>query len=284
MKAISKNVSVDSKSVDPEIDNEGEEDDGEDEIRLDGAIHESIPITFEFSDMRVEQTEGICLLLRGLLSNPTDAYRAACSITAQTVVGTVVCCEGENDVFALATVLPVVTHADDAGGVGKLLKGVEVAAAELVSKGGAGAASGQRILDALSEAAAATTGLFLHVRISNLPLGLVSPMHRNLQEDLAWAREQQEGDFTALSSLLLLSRGSLSDSCDLGKGAVDVTQNSAVLFDCFDDEIMAQEAVASILYRPSHSSGSPVVASLVPLATIPKAVQAITELVPAASI
>lgn len=81
------------------------------EISLEGSVaHESIPVTFEFRDMRHEYSESIRLLLRNMVSNPSLAYEAACIITAQTAVGTVVCCEDESDVFAFATIVPMAVH------------------------------------------------------------------------------------------------------------------------------------------------------------------------------
>ena len=92
---------------------EGDDDNDveEEEIALEGSVaHESIPVTFEFRDMRQEYSESIRLLLRNMVSNPSLAYEAACIITAQTTVGTVVCCEDENDVFAFATIIPMASH------------------------------------------------------------------------------------------------------------------------------------------------------------------------------
>ena len=61
-----------------------EDDDDGDEIKLEGSIeHVTEKFTFEFNDMREEYTEGICVLLRTLVQNPTKAYELAKSISAQ---------------------------------------------------------------------------------------------------------------------------------------------------------------------------------------------------------
>ena len=65
---------------------DGDDDDGDDddEIKLEGSIeHVTEKFTFEFNDMREEYTEGICVLLRTLVQNPTKAYELAKSISAQ---------------------------------------------------------------------------------------------------------------------------------------------------------------------------------------------------------
>ena len=90
---------------------EDEDDLKEVVISLEGSVaHDSIPVTFEFRDMRHEYSESIRLLLRNMVLNPSLAYEAACIITAQAAVGTVVCCEDESDVFAFATIIPMAVH------------------------------------------------------------------------------------------------------------------------------------------------------------------------------
>ena len=90
-----------------ESDSSSEEQDG---IPLGKTVeHISEQYTFEFNDMRESFTEGVCTLLRSkFIPNPTTAYHVACDITSQTVVGTAIVCEGGDDVFAFATVLPMV--------------------------------------------------------------------------------------------------------------------------------------------------------------------------------
>lgn len=97
---------------------EEEEEDGSDEeedeeIQLEGSSgkHESIPVTFEFTDMKAGEEDYIqsirMLLRRSLFANPSTALSASESIARQTAVGTAVVCEGERDVFAFASVLPI---------------------------------------------------------------------------------------------------------------------------------------------------------------------------------
>lgn len=122
----------------------------------------------------------------------------------------------------------------------------------------------------------------IHARISNLPLGLVAPIHRNLWEDLQWSRSHGEeleseeaGHFKPISHLLLITTCSNPPS---GSGEVqDVTHRSSLLLDNFDDDIFLQESVAAMLYKPSHS-GVHLVAMLVPTSSITACIQQIANL------
>ena len=75
------------KGGESESDSDHDDDrDDADEIRLEGSIeHITEKYTFEFNDMREEYTEGICVLLRSLIQNPTKAYELAKTITLQSM-------------------------------------------------------------------------------------------------------------------------------------------------------------------------------------------------------
>ena len=98
-------------------DSEGESEGDEDGIGLDNSKveHISEEYTFEFNDMREGFTESITTLLKArFIPNPKAAYQVACDITSQTAVGTVIVCEGGDDVFAFATVLPLINQKNGA--------------------------------------------------------------------------------------------------------------------------------------------------------------------------
>ena len=68
-------------------DEDDDDDDDEDEIKLEGSIqHVTEKYTFEFNDMRDEYTEGVCVLLRSFIQNPTKAYELAKTITSQSML------------------------------------------------------------------------------------------------------------------------------------------------------------------------------------------------------
>jgi hypothetical protein len=167
-----------------------------------------------------------------------------------------------------------------------MLAAVQKAAEALLIKSAANETARQ-MLDCVGGANLGLTGLYIHARISNLPLPLVAAMHKNLVEDVAWARthkDEVEGaqDFAEMQYVLLLApcapaAGDHAPVRDATGGAA-----ASLLFDNFDDELLAQEAVSSIFFRPGHSS-TPLVAALIPFASISNCVQSITDLVQANS-
>lgn len=62
---------------------ESEDDEGGEDISLIGNVMDEEEFTFVFNDMKEDYTEGICVILKTLFPNPTDAYSVACSVTAQ---------------------------------------------------------------------------------------------------------------------------------------------------------------------------------------------------------
>lgn len=161
---------------------------------------------------------------------------------------------------------------------------------------------------------ASITGLYLHSRISNFPIELVAPLHRNLFEDILWAQKRDEEeeiegakDFEKMEQVLLIAQlssdhrsslgqknkkekkekhhenGKKEEEEEGGKGMIgageDVTNGyTSLLFDFFDDEILLQQSGASLRMKPSFSKTSIVVA-LLPLSSLEKSCKAIEGLV-----
>jgi hypothetical protein len=106
--ALERQQNADADADDGDEDDDEEEEDEEGGIPLDSNIeHVMEEFTFEFNDMREEYAEGVCMMLRKLVVNPTEAYNLASLVAQQSIVGTVVNCEGGQDSFAFATVLPL---------------------------------------------------------------------------------------------------------------------------------------------------------------------------------
>ena len=259
-------------------DDEDGDDDGE--IRLQGAVeHISEEYTFEFNDMRDEFATGICTLLRSLVVNPTEAYKLASAISAQTTVGTAIVCEGEHDVFAFATVLPFARQK-----AGPLFQILQHLGRGLAALNGERRSPGIELLtECVAGAQGGVTGIFVHQRFSNLPLELISHLHRNLDEDLGWAQQlhnsdsdgnaaaQEASDFKSLQFVILLA------CCDVqgpkldlgGTNVVDVSGSSALMFHNFEDESYVHEAITTVMFKPSQSE-VPLCASLIPVASLRK--------------
>ncbi len=201
-------VSRDGESNDDENssddDDNSDYDDSDDDIKLEGNVeHVAEDYTFEFNDMRDDYTSGIRTLLRYVLSNPSEAYDLADLITAQTIVGTVINCEGGDDAFAFATVLPLQKCVT----MPTLRKLITQLTGSLNKTDKACLRPLRDVLASCSSGTDDSTGLLLHQRFSNLPIPLIGPLHRNLEEDLSWAKQRAnidgdayEGDLSEPSS------------------------------------------------------------------------------------
>jgi len=284
----------DSDDDDESASSNGSGNDDEDEdIKLQGAVeHISQEFTFEFNDMRDDFANGICTLLRSLVVNPTDAYTLSCAISAQTIVGTAIVCEGEHDVFAFATVLPIARQK-----TGPLFQMLQHLRQGLVALSSAERRSPgiELMTECVSGAQGGVTGIFIHQRFANLPLELISHLHKNLDEDLGWAQQlhasnsdgnaaQEASDFKSLQFVILLAccdlQGGASQSKpDLsGSAVVDVSGNPSLLFHNFEDEAYFQEAISTVLFKPRQSEHT-LCASLIPVASLRKCSFEITKLV-----
>jgi hypothetical protein len=167
-------------------------DESECGIALDRKVeHISEEYTFEFNDMREDFTEGITTLLKSkLIPNPSGAYDVACAVSSQTAVGTAIVCEGGDDVFAFATVLPLVRHKTGA---------VHAALQQLAHHLGsdnkfAKNENATMMMNVIMGSQQNSTGVLLHQRFSNLPPQLIGHLHRNLNEDLGWAQGLSESN------------------------------------------------------------------------------------------
>ena len=73
----------DEDDDDDDDDNDGDEDEEDDDIALEGELHFTEPITFEFNDPKEEYAESITVLLKQFVQNPTKAYSLASRIANQ---------------------------------------------------------------------------------------------------------------------------------------------------------------------------------------------------------
>jgi len=264
--------------------------------------HEQEEYTFEFNDMRESFTEGVTTLLKTkFLANPTSAYHVACNVTAQSAVGTAIVCEGGDDVFAFATVLPL--SKQQQGPLRSLLESLASAlAATSVFKDSENAALMSGCIRGKQQNA---TGLLLHRRFYNLPLELIGHLHRNLGEDLGWAQGRAESDdgsgdgssaeehatFKVITHMLLLApceslssgetKGSSSSSSSDAHDVRDVTGSSSIMFENFEDDVYFQEATCAFYIKPDASIAStPMVVSLIATSSFGACVQGVSRLLP----
>ena len=272
--------------------------DSEDEIKLQDVVtHKSEEYTFEFNDMREGFTEGICTLLNTkYLANPTTSYNIAQAVTAQSIVGTAIVCEGAGDVFAFATVLPLKREAQLEVLYTTLINPLVTLLTEDKSKQ-MDKDRKEEMLACLQGADRCKTGVLMHKRFANLPLELIGHLHRNLNEDLGWAQALDEsvdgsGDgtsaedhvaFKEMSSVLLLASCELTEQAKEGgnKKIRDMTgSSSSLLFDHFEDDTYLEEAHACYYYRPSPHVNSGIAAMLLPVSSFKSCTNKIIKMIP----
>ena len=302
----------DGEGLDESSDSDSD-DDGE--IKLGEMVtHKCEDFTFEFNDMKASFAEGICTLLGGgrYLMNGTKAYTIAEVIAAQSIVGTTVVCEGGEDVFAFATVLPLrrearisAVYSEFVNPLLALLQGDK----KLGDK-----ERKELMLECLSGNKKTQTGVLLHRRFANLPIELVCHLHRNLDEDLGWAKTLDESvdgsgdassaddhvDFKELTYVLLLcscelagagveassnSKSNSSSSSSSGSGSGggkkirDVTGSSEILFDYFEDDVYFAQASACYFFHPAATHAG-IVATLLPVSSFKTCANEIMKMLP----
>jgi len=238
---------IDSGSdSDSDSDSESDED-----LALDGTQGEIVDMSFDFNDMKEEYAHGIAKMLKHLSCNEPETVQLADVICKQDIVGTVVCCDDGDDVFAYATVLPLLNVKNDEN-FGQIISELLTACTKLPSS-----ENKETLLCHLNGAKCASTGLFLHGRFMNLPLQLCGALHSNLVEDLTWSKDSSDSDpndFKGMEFVLALVPCSMEKGQEVAKlSCVDITGNNTVIFDSFEDDIYFQESVCTYAFNGSKS-------------------------------
>jgi hypothetical protein len=182
------NSSNDDENMVKQGDSSDSDSDSEsdDDLMLDGNQGEIVDMAFDFNDMKEEYSYGIAKMLKHLNSNEPDALKLAEVISHQDVVGTAVCCDEGNDVFAYATVLPLQMVKDDEN-FGPIISDLLSACTKLPPS-----EEKDTIVSHIGGAKVPSTGLFLHGRFMNLPLQLCGALHSNLVDDVNWAKDHSD--------------------------------------------------------------------------------------------
>eukprot|EP01031_Cornospumella_fuschlensis_P037708 gene37708-45810_t len=229
---------------------EDEVDQADDEKNDSDAKKESFDsFTFEFNDFNESFQDGIQLLIKEFVKSPYS-WSVTEALAEQGEVGTLVHCEGESDVFALATVMPL----------SELQKLEEC---EPLSK------SLKKILQGFTtsskdEFAVSKIGWFINSRFANLPAQLHGELHHNLKEDLQWVGKQnvnQKGAefdvdivkaFQQMTHFLYLAPCTPQHSAieQLGsKDSVALADYSEVDYKNSEDELFCKHARQSLLVK-----------------------------------
>ncbi|KAG6977675.1 hypothetical protein JG688_00000113 [Phytophthora aleatoria] len=245
----------DSDSSDSEDDltfapNDGAEDDDDSDDDMDGgeaaaAAGGNVNVDFLFSDPREAHFHSVKQFLLAYLppTQPFDVSGLANAIVGQVTAGTMVCVEGEDDVYGFITALNLKSFADETS-IQQVLQYVtkKCPSAELPKL--------QQILNTKN------VGLLLNERMVNLPYQLVPALHSALHEDIEWAiqnedTEELRNSFEMDYFLILATcteEKSGSSGSKKGKKSKTTYEQTAKFFHNFEDEFLEQEAELSFSF------------------------------------
>ncbi|RHX96660.1 hypothetical protein DYB25_009785 [Aphanomyces astaci] len=157
-----------------------DESGGEEDIVLksNGDQKENVDVDFVFTDPCEQNFHSVKQLISNNFLPPTalDTSNLADIIVKQVSIGSMVCCEGETDVFGFITALSLKTYANAPS-----IRQIHSLVLEKCPKD-----LKPRLTSILSSK---TVGLVLNRRMINLPYQLVPHLHSALQQDIDWAVE-----------------------------------------------------------------------------------------------
>ncbi|KAE8894326.1 hypothetical protein PF005_g2643 [Phytophthora fragariae] len=204
-----------------------------------------VSVDFLFSDPREAHFHSVKQFLLAYLppSQPFDVSGLANAVVGQVTAGTMVCAEGEDDVYGFITALNLKSFAAEKS-VQQVLQYVtkKCPSAELPKL--------QQILNAKN------VGLVLNERMVNLPYQLVPALHSALHEDIEWAIENEDTealrDSFKMDYFLILAtcteEKSGSSGSKKGKKSKTTYEQTAKFFHNFEDEFLEQEAEISFSF------------------------------------
>lgn len=233
---------------DDDDDDEEDEDDEMDGSGDAGADGRNINVEFVFSDPREEHFHSVKQFLLSYLpsSQPFNVSGLANVVVNQVASGTMVCVEGESDVYGFITALSLPRYKDE-GSIQQVLHYITKRCPP------ADAARLQEILQTK------TVGLVINERMVNLPYQLVPPLHSALHEDIEWAIENEgtpelrasfKFDYFLILSSCTMDKAS-TGAAPSGKGKKAKTDyaQTAKFFANFEDEFLEPEAELVCLFE-----------------------------------
>ena len=202
-------------------------------------------------------------------------------------MGTVINCEGEVDVFAFATIMPLTLLQPTT-----FYQHIQNHFNKLVSNTHTNNAALQQFAKAL-DCSNQQLGLLLQGRFSNLPLPLIYQLHHNLFLDFEWTKAYKMGSaasqsndvdealirqFKHIQQFLYIAPVTFEGSI---ASTQDVIGSSVLYFDCFEDECYFTQATQAYVMENSHDyfkGNKKFVCMLVPLKKFVTIVDAIKQL------
>jgi protein BCP1 len=204
----------------------------------------SVNVEFVFSDPKETHFHSVKQFLLTYMppTQPFDVSGLADAVVGQVSTGTMVCVEGEDDVYGFITALSLERYAQETS-VQQIVQYVtkKCPPAELPRL--------QQILSTKS------VGLVVNERMVNLPYQLVPAIHSALHEDIEWAIENEDTPELRASFqfdyFLLLASCAVEKSGSGGKGSKKTKtayEQTAKFFHNFEDEFLEQEAELSFSF------------------------------------
>lgn len=138
-----------------------------------------LQVEFLFCDVDTSYWDGIKTLLSCEPIYVSQSSNLATSMIENTVVGTVVTTEDQEDVFAVSSVIHYTKFDDDNWMKKFCLKSCPSLSVE-------------------------TAGFYIHARVINVPLKIVETLHQQLLLDIEWASKNENGE-EELQTLILFS-------------------------------------------------------------------------------
>jgi hypothetical protein len=127
-------------------------------------------------------------------------------------------------------------------------------------------------------------GILLHSRFTNLPIQLLSPLHKNLIDDIKWAKKDGTKTEKILKKVLLLSVCNISDNNKSLKqtksdNIIDVTGSSSVLHEYFENDIYCQNSIGVLQFKSSLVQNKNLCVALIEIDRLDKCLKQINSMI-----
>jgi protein BCP1 len=228
-------------------DNDDDDDDAMDGDGASAANDRLVTVDFVFSDPREDHFHSVKQFLLAYLpsSQPFNVSGLASLIVGQVAAGTMVCAEGESDVYGFLTALGLQRYKDDVS----LQQVLQYITKRVPSQD---AARFQQIL------ATKNVALVVNERMVNTPYQLVPPLHSALHEDLEWAianeatEELRAGfqfDYFLILASCSVEKAEPASKKAKGKKAKTAPVAGAKFYANFEDEFLEAEAEIAFTFE-----------------------------------
>jgi hypothetical protein len=263
-------------------DDDDDDDDEEDDIPLQSDTKQITEeqYTFDFNDIMENHTESITTILKSShFGNPTISYQIAQEIV-NSAIGTCIVCDGGEDVFGFAS---VITLDQIRSSNSPLIKIVDELLANISKT--ATTSKIMKLFESQLKNKSNEVGILLHSRFANLPIQLISPLHKNIIDDIKWAKTEGTESEKALKSVLLLSVCNISDIENGNKKSSksealvsDTSGSSNVIHDYFENDIFCQHSIGVLQMKSSFMPNKTLSASLIEIDKLDKCLHEINNM------